>query len=51
MEAQEAAEISDAFKQSTIEFFIRRKKEAKEIIELTGIPRQTVYDCMKRAQA
>ena len=45
---ENVTDIPEGIKRSAIEFFIRRKKEAKEIIELTGIPSSTVYDCIKR---
>ena len=43
-------EIPGEVKRMTVEFFIRRKKDVKEIVKLTGIPPSTVYDCIRRFQ-
>lgn len=42
------ANVPDHLKQSTIEFLWRTGKDAKEIIDLTGIAMKTVYENIKR---
>ena len=45
---EKPTDLPDNLKQATIEFLYRTGKEAKDIIEVTGIRSNTVYDNINR---
>lgn len=45
---EKPSDVPDYLKRSTIEFLWRIGKDAKEIIDFTGISKSTVYDCINR---